>query len=181
MLVIFDLDGVLIDTAELIKKAYRNAGVEPPDDILAQEYSDWLADFGSAEEITRIRDIKNNYYLNQLVQDNFDYLPPFQTAMMLQSTDDIIIGVLTGAPIGTALGLTYTSGRWDHFSVIRDGCRTPEKMRILREYGKLLPHIHKVYVDDQPKPVDFPKDWTFIQYTTDLSNSLYAKIIDSEG
>jgi hypothetical protein len=53
-------------------------------------------------------------------------------------------------------------------------------MRVLREYGKVLPQTHKVYVDDQPKPIDFPEDWTFIHYTMDLSNSLYEKIIKSE-
>jgi hypothetical protein len=185
MLVIFDLDGVLIDTAELIKTAYRNAGVEPPDDILAQEGTGWLlkACGGNETFAADVHNTKNRSYLNRLILDKFDYLPPWHTARMLQNDpygDDHIIGVLTGAPIGTMLSLTYTSDEWERFSIQRDGCHTPEKMRVLREYGKVLPQIHKVYIDDQPKPADFPEDWTFIHYTMDLPNSLYEKIIKSE-
>ena len=102
MQVIFDLDGVLIDTAKTIRHAYVQAGVQPPEDILAQEGTDWVAHqlhvAPDNSQVIRVKALKHSWYLRGL--RTAPSLPPLKTAGQLRIMGHHV-GVLTGAPRGT--------------------------------------------------------------------------------
>jgi phosphoglycolate phosphatase-like HAD superfamily hydrolase len=41
---VFDLDGTLVDTKELVRAAYKRVGVTPPDDFFGKSWREWLKD-----------------------------------------------------------------------------------------------------------------------------------------
>jgi len=43
--IVYDLDGTLIDTHEAVRQAYLVAGVEMPDDAWGKTWQEWLPDF----------------------------------------------------------------------------------------------------------------------------------------
>ena len=55
--VVFDVDGVLVDTRELVVQAYRDVGVEMPENAWGLPWHEWLpalvGDDGRAAELHR--------------------------------------------------------------------------------------------------------------------------------
>lgn len=67
MLAIFDVDGVLVDTFDLHKKAYAACGVDVPDYSFGRSWRDWLPQHvGSFEEAERINRRKRQAQLEML-------------------------------------------------------------------------------------------------------------------
>jgi phosphoglycolate phosphatase-like HAD superfamily hydrolase len=42
LVTVFDCDGVLVDSRAAVEKAYREAGVQPPDDFWGKPWQEWL-------------------------------------------------------------------------------------------------------------------------------------------
>lgn len=165
MHVVFDLDGCLLDSKELIRQAYREAGSDAPEDVLALEGVNW-----PGREETRGR--KNVAYL-KLLHDHPDiasWLPPWSVAKRLY-TDGHEVGLLTGAPGGTvAILRSQTPLLWP-FRYALDGLSTVYKMWYLS-----LDLEGGIYIDDQARLVDLPAHWKFIHYVGQTADELYAKI-----
>jgi hypothetical protein len=171
MLVVFDVDGCLIDSEELIAKAYRWAHVVPPDHILEYEGINWLGERGyTTQETAAAKFRKNTYYLHLLSRDDVPTLPPYVVAQRLRN-EEHLCHAYTGAPRGTISTLRSRLPRWP-FRFALDDVTTPERMAMLRtKYD-----VTGVYIDDQKRLVDLPPGWRFVHYTGQDANELYREI-----
>jgi len=162
VLVVFDLDGVVIDSHDLVMSSYRRAGADPPDDILSYEGVDWCS-----PDVKRRKDV---FYLRSV--HTVPLLSGWHTAVRLRRLQHDV-RCLSGAPIGTLSRLQWRlDDLWPFSSLSLDGTRTPVKMEILRNWGE------GVYVDDQTKLVDVPDGWRFVHYTGQRLNELVKEIIE---
>lgn len=166
---VFDVDGVLIDSANLIRLSYRMAGASPPDDVLARERTGWLAGQVGAALAPEIHRRKNGYYLRGLREVPF--LPPLLTASHL-ALEGYEVGAVTAAPHGTIDALRRRIAPWP-FVTATDGMRTSEKMRFLPVLAS-----EGVYVDDQDRLIDMPDGWRFVHYVGQTNDQLYREIME---
>jgi phosphoglycolate phosphatase-like HAD superfamily hydrolase len=190
MHIVFDLDGVVIDTGQVIARCYEAAGVTPPDNILAHENSDWLlrqcAGLRARERASEIRRQKNIFYQNMIRAGVVDWLPGAFVASELNQ-EGHRVHLLSGAPSGT---ISLVKERWSYtfphrpwpFSLITDGMRTPDKMKTIALLARSS-RSRGVYVDDQDKFIDLPEGWGFVHVTDELNHvgRLYAKILREGG
>lgn len=192
MHIVFDLDGVVIDTGQVIARCYEAAGVTPPDNILAHENSDWLArqlGEGPAGRLreSEIRRRKNLFYLNTLRSGVIDWLAGAGAADYL-CREGHRVHLLTGAPSGTISvvkelwGLAFPHRPWP-FRLATDGMKTPDKMKMIALLATKPSGQRGVYVDDQAKFIDLPEGWKFVHFTTELDNvyRLSGKILHELG
>lgn len=179
MLVLFDLDGTLIDSADVIKECYRIAGANPPDNIFEHEGHAWLREqfYHHTKHITRVHTHKNREYIRWHQENEAKYLPPYDVAQYL-SNHHHKIGVLTGAPHGTCITLLqHHYDMWKSFTYLRDGLRTNNKIQQMKLITRLEPKIGKfIYIDDQPLKTRLPREWSFIQYTGQDPDTLLEMI-----
>lgn len=175
MHVVFDLDGCLIDTTELIKQSYQAAGVTPPDDVLNHEGHQWLIDLCARDklDVEKVHAAKNEHYLAGIAGEYFiKSLPPWDVAEHLRTQGHHVF-ILSGAPRGTMLRLrhrfeSFTNDKWP-FVVSIDGMRTADKIRWLDLHPRA-----GVYVDDQD--VKVPDDWRFVRYAGQEVSELLQEI-----
>jgi phosphoglycolate phosphatase-like HAD superfamily hydrolase len=65
--VIFDIDGVLVDSRAAVRAAYASAGIDMPEDAWDKPWQDWLTKMvGSYDRAVMIHSAKNNSYLTHL-------------------------------------------------------------------------------------------------------------------
>jgi hypothetical protein len=166
-LVVFDLDGCLIDSAELIRASYRSAGVDPPGNILACEGSDWLLQQVGIRRVNTVRRAKDAAYQQGLRDRKFAWLPPYYAARRLRLFEP---AVLSGAPVGSIDIVASSQWQWP-FTMSKDGLRTPAKMRLLGELAS-----EGVYVDDQRRFINLPIGWRFVHYHGQGVAQLYQEI-----
>ena len=98
-MIVFDLDGTLLDTRETIITAYGLAGVTVSDDILERAATGWLENQVGAATAETIRAKKNEEYLRMLRTEYRPMLPPMQTVLQLHQAG-YVTGIMTGAPVG---------------------------------------------------------------------------------
>jgi hypothetical protein len=163
---VFDLDGVLIDSKRIVIDAYRDAGVEAPENILACEGVEW------GQVTQHQRAIKNVCYVNRIGAEMITWLPPLQVAGILKELSNWMTVVMSGAPSGTLSVLRKRSTAWP-FRYGYDGLKTPDKMRKIAGYVGM----RGVYVDDNDRFIDLPDDWRFVHYTGQLAEELLKEII----
>jgi phosphoglycolate phosphatase-like HAD superfamily hydrolase len=162
MLVVFDLDGVIIDSERLIRTCYRRAyaPLTLPDSILASEGVDWLGDQVDDDRVARaIKERKDDFYLDMLSDGDFDLLPGYEVAVALAS-EGHATGILTGAPVGTCATIARCVDTWP-FLFVCEKMRTTAKMDWIRRVAAPA----GVYVDDQAKYIDLPDGWRLVRYT----------------
>jgi hypothetical protein len=165
--VVFDLDGVLLDSERLVFRAYERAGVMPPQDILAQEGVDWIGD-----DSIEVKQRKNAAYLDILhAERQLVWLPPMVTARGLDALD-IRTVVMTGAPVGTLRVLKTRVDRWP-FRYEFDGLPTPSKMNLISKWMGVV----GVYIDDQERYVNLPDSWSFIHYVGQSEIDLMQEVL----
>jgi hypothetical protein len=182
VLVAFDLDGVLIDSSQLVRDAYAHVGLRAPVDVLTCENVDWitpqLACAPEERAATRIKlhDGKDEYYVARVAQAR--KLPPWYAACRLARRGHICI-ILTAAPRGTITALRHYRHMWP-FTCAREGVRTLVKMTLLenlqpvrRMIGSGLP---AAYVDDQPERYPVPAGWRFVRYQDQSEEELMKEI-----
>jgi phosphoglycolate phosphatase-like HAD superfamily hydrolase len=175
-MIIFDMDGVLINSKDIIIQAYEDAGVVAPDDPLSQEGTRWLEDLIGASSVKEVRRNKDKAYLRLLLQENVQFLPPFHAALKLYENEEIRheLGIFTGAPIGTVLKVieraTDEGLPWP-FTFYTEKITTSERMRTLDTIDSL-----GVYIDDQDRLVHVPSGWSFIKYDDQSAETLYEEV-----
>lgn len=189
MHVVFDLDGVVIDTEEVVSRCYELAGATPPPLILAHENSDWLVRQcnGDHDAAGRIKLRKNTFYRNVLRSGGVDWLSGAPVAARLAKLGHRV-HLLSGAPSGTIALVkelwpdAFPQYPWP-FSLVTDGMRTPDKMKMIRLITNRSTGNRGVYVDDQTKFIDLPENWRFIHYTREFTHPyhLLREILREEG
>ncbi len=160
-MIVFDLDGCLIDSQEMIREAYREAGAEPPGNFLSLGHHDWITADRQAVHA------RKNAYLRRLAAGPLAVLPPWRTAEMLQR-DGNDIGLLTAAPGGVLSALSVRAPSWP-FTI---GCCV---VNPAAKTGWLAHHASGVYVDDQ-QHVTMPPGWRFVHYTGQSAAELYNEV-----
>ncbi len=160
--IVFDLDGTLIDSEDMIKASYLEAGVTPPDDILSLGHHDWIEE----EHREAVHARKNAAYLRRLAQ-GYKTLPPWSAAEKLDGAG-YETAILTGAPEGTIIPLVMRAPSWP-FLAARVGVTPAEKALWLedQDYG--------TYVDDQ-RHVVLPCNWKFVHYTGQSAEELLEEV-----
>lgn len=162
-MIVFDLDGCLIDSEEMIRQSYREAGAEPPANFLSLGHHDWIE-----EDREAVHARKNAAYLRGL-RTGVPLLPPWHTAEMLaeQGHD---VALLTGAPDGTVSVLEWyaPSLAWP----FTEACSVPGPTA---KAAWLAARPHGVYIDDQ-RHVAVPGGWRFVHYTGQNASELYAEV-----
>lgn len=126
MLLVFDLDGTLIDSKRAVFEAYRKVGLFPPEDWWGKPFSAWSDDW-------RAHDRKNEYYPEMLLK----YGRRLPCADLMEITGGII---LTGASReATLYALQFLNLGADTIS----GCDEAAKLRELERLGEF-----GIYFDD---------------------------------
>lgn len=189
MHVVFDLDGVVIDTELVVARCYEMAGATPPPSILAHENSDWLVRQcdGNHYAAHEIKDRKNVFYRNVLRSGVVPWLAGAFVAAELHRTGHRV-HLLSGAPSGTIsivkeLWLErFPASKWP-FSLTSDGMKTVDKMKTIKLIAGQLYDNRGAYVDDQDKFIDLPNSWRFVHFTQQLDNpvTLTSAILREEG
>lgn len=174
MHVVFDVDGCLIDSRELIRLSYREAGVDAPRNILECESVDWLGARGYARPVVAaLKAEKNLRYLHHLRHDMalVATLPAYDVACRL-ADEGHRCQAYTAAPHGTIAALSGRLPRWP-FGVAQDGIRTPERMRLLGTWPR-----GGVYLDDQSRLIRLPDNWRFVHVADQDADRLYSQITE---
>lgn len=150
----FDLDNCLIGSKDLIRRAYRDAGVEPPARFHELGHHNWIR----AADREAVHAAKDAAYLMRLATEPLPLLAPWAAAETLRARGNDV-AVLTGAPSGTIRVLgSRRLPSWP-FTHAADGLSPAAKTEWLagRPHGG-------VYVDDQ-QYVAMPPGWRLIRYT----------------
>lgn len=171
---VFDLDGTVLDTRELVLASYRAAGAVPPADVLDREGDDWLRQ-QVGDDAPAVKFLKDQHYLYTL-QHARDLehlaLAPLVVARGLAAAG-YEVGLLTGAPRGTVARVADRLQAWP-FAWALDGIKTPAKMTWLAQHGRLR---GGVYVDDQVALVQLPTGWRFVHYSGQTTTELCRTIV----
>jgi phosphoglycolate phosphatase-like HAD superfamily hydrolase len=160
-MVAFDLDGCLIDSEELIRQSYLDAGAEPPAGFLALGHHDWIA--GDREAVHARKDAA---YLRRLAADPLTLLA-WRTAEMLQKAGRAVV-LLTGAPEGTIQVLAKRMESWPFMAALAALSPAGKAVWLAGAGGG-------VYVDDQSY-VRLPESWRFVQYAGQDACELYRQV-----
>lgn len=140
---VFDLDGTLFDTRNLVRQAYLAAGVIMPDDAWGKPAGQWLPELVGFKRWHSVHERKTDIYLHMLRRD-----PPPRTpaasAMIELALSGVETYVITGASREAAL--TLLSGFQPyHYRLIGANCDRSLKITKIRMLGR----AHEcVYVDD---------------------------------
>lgn len=170
--VVFDLDGVIVDSARAVVAAYLEAGVVVPTDVLDHEQLPWLDDLLLPEQdADLVRSMKNRAYVRLLGNHAVaPLLAPFAVAVQLKLLK-VSLHIVSRAPQGSLAALSKRSVVWP-FGVSRDGLSSQEKVDELPKFG-----LHGVYVDDQDRSNDVPEGWEFVRYQGQSAEDLYLVLI----
>jgi hypothetical protein len=162
--VVFDMDGVLIDSKAYVQSAYHFAGVEMPDGAWGRPWKDWLVDAcgGDLDKATTIHRAKNETYMRILEAGTFEELPGSHVAHTLQQRG-VPVHFLTSASVQVA---RMVINRLDlgAENIIGSGCALEDKVRILN-----VRPIPGYYVDDHHilgLEICARAEWDFVPYYT---------------
>jgi len=164
IVIVFDLDGCLIDSEKLIRQSYRDAGADAPGDFLTLGHHEWIV-HADREAIHRR---KNAAYLRRLATGPLALLPPWRVAEMLNEAGHVV-ALLTNAPEGVIRVLAEHAPSWP-FMTTCAAVSPAGKTAWLACRGKT-----GVYVDDQ-EYVKMPGGWRFVHYKGQDASELYQQI-----
>lgn len=161
-MIVFDLDGCLIDSEEIIRQSYKDAGAEAPADFLSLGHHGWIT-----ENRERVHAAKDTAYVLRLTQEFPPLLPPWHTAAELRLAGHKV-GMLTGAPPGTLWALMRNAVSWPFASAL---CALTPELKT----SWMSRQQPGVYVDDQTY-VKVPSGWRFVHYTGQSAEELYEEV-----
>jgi phosphoglycolate phosphatase-like HAD superfamily hydrolase len=158
--IVFDLDGVLVDTREAVRQAYKDAGVIMPDDAWGKPWQSWLIEMCSDYRTAMLVHAEKDVQYKRLIEHNcVQLLPPMVLLRTLHQSGVVKVGVATGASESATGELT----RRFHISdvPVYGTSMTPEAKALI------LPGVAPfgVYIDDHK--VEIP-GWRTIRYDPDV-------------
>lgn len=140
MCVVFDFDGVLADTHDLVLRAYREVGVEPPDEAWGSPWQEWLADpEAHARKTARYVELIKEGALDDRV------LSATYTMLALHSEHEETL-VLTGASLEAVMAFGQRYCGVYAPVVLGTSCGDVRKSFMLMQLREDCPVV--VYVDD---------------------------------
>ena len=143
MIVIFDMDGVILDSEKTLVRIYRALGVDPPENLFDSEGVTWLKEqAGDREE--EIRRSKDMAFYSRIVNLEVGRLSGFEAACKLYEMGHTV-GLVTSAAYSAVEALWRTCGSKWPFLFTAAKTRPPRRHELFR-----LMREKPVYVDDQP-------------------------------
>lgn len=98
---VFDLDGTLLDTAELSRQAYAAVGITMPDHAWGTSWKEWLPDLlgGNINAAAAIHASKTMIYLRELIRCDLQgmELPALEVARELFADNPTRVKILTAS------------------------------------------------------------------------------------
>lgn len=138
MRVVFDIDGVIVDTRRAVEAAYLRAGAQVPDGAWGQPWQMWLPDLVGEDEAIAVHARKNLHYTHYIEQNGLPKLAGWDVVERL--TDDDVF-FCTGASYDAAAAIIQECG-YLSAQIIGTSCDSASKARALRRINA------DVYVDD---------------------------------
>lgn len=97
----FDLDGTLLDTAELNRQAYETVGVKIPTSATGLSWTEWLPEYcsGNVDIAATLHREKTYIYLRRLIESDLQgmELPALQVAQELYADSPTKVKLVTAA------------------------------------------------------------------------------------
>lgn len=156
--VVFDVDGVIVDSHAAVRAAYKLVGVEMPDDAWGKPWHVWLPQLvGSTFEAEDLHG-KKNYVYTAMLRDG--QVRPLAGASVAHRLAPAQRSFLTGASAQAARAALRAAGL--PRGRLWSGCTAEDKAaRLLRLAGR------GVYVDDDPaagKSITAAAGWCFVKF-----------------
>lgn len=142
----FDLDGTLVDTSDLNRKAYDMVGVTVPTYVDGLPWQSWLVEYaGSYRAATHLHLRKISEYVKLLLGTTVDdlRLPPLDIALNLFTCDPDSVVVLSAASTPAVTQLLQICGI--HGVQMEAGLTYPQRLGHVRQLAESY-HVH--YLDD---------------------------------
>lgn len=145
---LFDMDGVLVDTHQLVIDAYRQVGVEMPEGAWGKPWHEWLIDYfdGDIPLASDAHTKKTDVYMVWLKQGMFKPLPPADVITKLYQ-EWYPVGVLSGATYSAVGHISKALNIIHKNTTIRAGCSQQNKQEAIARL-LLAGKTDIVYVDD---------------------------------
>jgi FMN phosphatase YigB (HAD superfamily) len=141
-----DIDGVLVDSRELVRESYAAVGVDMPAQAWGYPWETWLpAAVGSLEKAKELHDEKTRKYVETLKSGAArEYSLPFAgVARSLERDPACTVYYVTGAAHDTAIAILNELGLKAE-NLVGSGVSTSEREAIFRALGPT-----GVYIDDR--------------------------------
>lgn len=149
----FDLDGTLIDTAEINRQAYETVGVKMPARAAGLSWLEWLPEYcgGNHDIAATLHREKMHIYLRRLIETDVKgmTLPALEIAQELYADNPTRVKILTAASLLSTRRLVNRFG----LDTIEYHTELPygKRMTLLRNWAMFA---DVTYVDDSPKTVE---------------------------
>lgn len=145
--VVFDIDGVIIDSKEMVREAYRRVGVTMPESAWGKPWMDWLPKSVSVpRHAYRVHSAKNAEYFDLIKNDGLITLPGNDFAHMVRSEGIGDVMFLTGASQRSAELILETLGHGYKSILGHSKSREGKIAALLRHKNRTGGRI--VYIDD---------------------------------
>jgi phosphoglycolate phosphatase-like HAD superfamily hydrolase len=162
-----DIDGVLIDSRELVRESYKHVGVDMPNEAWGHPWKTWLPDaVGSHELATELHERKTSEYVQVLksgaVQRNA--LPFARVMSLLERQDDTSVFYVTGATrevaetILSELGLNVEN-------LLAAGVSTDERLEIMQSIAPTGTYVDDRIAGHRPAAL---AGWNFVWASQDM-------------
>jgi len=142
--VVFDLDGTLADTRDLVRRAYDVVGVHMPEHAWGLPAEAWLAGAvpGGLEDVAEVHRLKNVALRTLIAAHGVERLPAADLCEALKKDRSYTVGILTGASLGAARA-TRRALALSRVPILGAGCDLETKMNVLRATAE-----SGIYFDD---------------------------------
>lgn len=149
--VVFDIDGVIIDSREMVREAYSACGVVMPDDAWGKPWQEWLPKQISNKGLARaVHKEKTERYLQMIASERPMTLPGYELARFLMNRGLADVFFLTGAD-HRAAALILETLRFSKMQLLRANATRVQKIAALRKHLHENTHCGRViYIDDDP-------------------------------
>lgn len=143
----FDIDGVLIDSREIVNRSYKRVGVDMPESAWGHPWNTWLPTIvGSYDAAVDVHDRKTAIYTDMLKEDGIvaRYELPFASiARALERDAYTDVYYVTGASQRAATTIVDELGLTSK-NILGSGVTTADRKIVLKTLGD-----RGVYVDDR--------------------------------
>lgn len=156
-----DIDGVLIDSRELVRQSYRNVGVIMPDEAWGHPWRTWLPDaVGSLDKAESLHARKTEAYIDVLASGAVvEHALPFASiAVALQASPGVRVFYVTGAAEPVAKTILTELGL-DPEALLAAGISTDDRLEVLKSIAAT-----GTYIDDRQEGREpaLAAGWKFI-------------------
>jgi phosphoglycolate phosphatase-like HAD superfamily hydrolase len=168
--VVFDLDGTLADTRDLVLRAYESVGIKMPNKAWGAAAEEWLEKYVGKPHVAETHRMKNVAYRALIAAQGLRELPACHLCRTLSRDDEYEVSILTGASY-VAAEAVRAALKLRHVPFLGVAMKHEDKLRILSsgEAG--------IYFDDDYEAavsVANATDWvvSYVSENTDLDTLL---------